>query len=131
MKITIHEKEPTIELNGLSHLDQLIAEAEKQAKDEGILSIVFLKSDNGNELGIVVGDDETVLGFNCSDGDAPYYASKGKQDSDDPIMNCYLLFQHHTEFPRKYVITLDNGLKAIHEFYESSTLPHCIEWLEI
>jgi len=31
----------------------------------------------------------------------------GKQsifENDDPILTCYLTFQHHTEFPRKYVI---------------------------
>ena len=131
MKIIIRENTPPIEVNGLTHLDQLIIAASKQAKDEEILSIIFLNADNSNQLGIVVGGDETVLGFNYNNQDQLYCASKGKQNCDDPIMTCYLLFQHHTEFPRKYVITLDNGLKAVHEFYEFNTLPNCIEWQKI
>jgi len=131
MEIIFREKEPAIELHGLTHLDQLIDAAAKQAKDQGILSIICLNADNGNSLSIVVGSDETVLSFTYGHQDPPYYASKGESDIDEPIMTCYFLFEHYTEFSRKQVIHITIGLMAVHEFYQSITLPTSIEWIEV
>jgi hypothetical protein len=131
MNIFFHEKETGTEIKRMSHLDKLMAKASKQAKHEDILSIIFLMADNRNRLGVVVGADETVLHFLYDHENPPYDVSKGEQDIDEPIMTCFLLFDHHTEFPREYVIPFDKGLLAIHEFYESSTLPTGIEWVEV
>jgi immunity protein Imm1 of predicted polymorphic toxin system len=131
MKIFFHEKETGTEIKRMSHLDKLLAKASKQAKHKNILSIIFLMADNRNKLGVVVGGDETVLHFSYDHENPPYYVSKGEQDIDEPSMTCFLLFDHHTEFPRKYVIPFDKGLLAIHEFYESVTLPTFIEWVEV
>jgi hypothetical protein len=131
MKVFFHEKEAGVEIRGVSHLDKLMAKAAKQAKAKHILSVIFLMADNLNKLGVVLGGDETVLHFSYEHEESPYYVSKGEQDIDEPIMTCFLLFDRHTEFPRKYVIPFDKGLSALHEFYESSTLPTCIEWAEV
>lgn len=91
----------------------------------------MIKSENSNEVGIVVGSEETVLTFGYAHRNPPYYVSKGTVDEDDAIMTCYVTFNHHTEFPRRYVISFAEGLKAVREFIESGGLPTCIEWTEV
>jgi len=39
--------------------------------------------------------------------------------------------QHHTEFPRKYVIPLADGVKAVRQFLDSGDFPTCINWEEV
>lgn len=131
MQVFFHEKEAGINLKGLSHLGQQINNASKQAKEQNILSMIFLKADNGNLLGVVVGGQETVLHFSYGHENPPYFASKGQQDVDEPIMTCFLLYQQHTEFHRNHVIPFTEGLLAVHEFYESGMLPTSIEWVEV
>jgi hypothetical protein len=55
---------------------------------------------------MVVGGDETVLGFDYRHRNPPYYSSRGPSNGEEPILSCQLTFQHHTEFPRKYVIPI-------------------------
>jgi len=131
VKFFLREKEAGIEIKGPSHLDELMMEAATQANDENRLGIIYLVADNQTQLGVVVGGDETVLYFSYEHENPPYYTSKGKQDDDEPVMTCYLLFQHHTEFSRKHVIPFPKGLLAVHEFYKSGTLPASIEWSEV
>jgi hypothetical protein len=90
-----------------------------------------LNDDDNNQLGLAVGGNETVLSFTYGHGDPPYYASKGKLDTDEPIFTCFLLFEHHTEFPRRQVIPFNDGVLACHEFYNLGNLPSRIEWIEV
>ena len=131
MKVIVDEKEPAIVVEGLKHLDEIIANAIERAKSEEILGIVLLKNSNDDELGLVVGSDKTVLSFNYGHGNSPYYVSKGTLDTKAPVLTCYFLFQHHTEFLRKWVIPFNIGILACHEFYNSENLPSCIEWAEV
>ncbi len=131
MKVIAHEKEPVIIVNGLVHLDEIISNAIERAKGKGLLSVILLNDDDDNQLGLVVGGDETVLSFTYSHSNPPYYASKGKLDIDEPVLTCFLLFEHHTEFSRKQVIPFNDGISACHEFFKFGNLPSCIEWIEV
>jgi hypothetical protein len=131
MKITVHEKEPVIIVSELAHLDEIISNSVERAKGEGFLSLILLNDDGDNQLGLVVGGDETVLSFTYSHSNPPYYASKGKLNTDEPVLTCFLLFEHHTEFSRKQVIPFNYGVSACHEFFKSGNLPSCIEWIEV
>jgi len=71
---------------------------------------------------MVVGGQETVLGFGSGDLNANY-ASKGASDAVEPVMTCYFMMWHHSEFPRKYVIPVADGVKAVHQFLDSGDLP--------
>jgi len=73
-------------------------------------------------------DEETVQVFNFSGEDPPYYASKGMSNDDEPLMTCYITFQHHTDFPRRHVIPFADGVKAVHQFLDTNDLPTCVEW---
>jgi hypothetical protein len=130
MKVTVHDKETPIVVDGLDHLDKIIAEAVEQAKSDELIGVILLQSDTGNELGLAVGSEETVLFFNYGHGNIPYYASKGELNKEEPAFTCFLFFEHHTEFLRKWVIPFELGLLACHEFYNSGDLPKCIEWVE-
>jgi hypothetical protein len=131
MKVVVDERESAIAVEGLKHLDEIIADAVERAKREGVLGTILLKNDYDDELGLAVGSNETVLSFNYGHGDPPYYVSKGKLDTEEPILTCYFLFQHHTEFLRKWIIPFNAGVLACHEFYNSGNLPSCIEWVEV
>ena len=39
--------------------------------------------------------------------------------------------RHHTEFSRKNVIPLADGVKAVRQFLGSNGLPTCINWEEV
>jgi hypothetical protein len=131
MRITVHETKPSIWVQSITDLDKVIAFASKEACTEGLLSIVFLEADNDNCISLVVGGDETVLGFTYGHLDPPYYASKGKDEGDEPVMTAYASFRHHTEFPRKCVVPMKDGMLAVYEFFETSDLPKCIKWVEV
>ena len=76
----------------------------------------MIEAPNKNAMTIVVGSSETVLSFDSADRNPPYFASKGASDQDEPVMTCYLNFAHHTEFPRRYVIPLKDGIEAVNQF---------------
>jgi hypothetical protein len=131
MKITVHENEPSIEVQDVASVSEVISSAAEEARATGLLNIISIEADNGNYLTLVVGGDETVLGFNYAHQDPPYYASKGKDESDEPVMTAYVALRHHTEFPRRWVISMKEGLLAVQEFCETSELPRRIEWTEV
>jgi hypothetical protein len=131
MRVTIHEKEPTLTADGLDNLDEIISAATEQAKSRGLISVILLNDENDNQLGLAVGGEETVLSFTYGHGNPPYYASKGNLDVEGPVFTCFLLYEHHTEFLRKYVIPLQLGIRACHEFYRTRKLPSCVAWVEV
>ena len=88
------------------------------------------KLPNGNVITMVVGGQETVLGFDSGDPNS-YCASKGASDAVEPVMTCYFMMSHHTEFPRKNVIPVADGVKAVHQFLDSGDLPTCIKWEQV
>jgi Immunity protein Imm1 len=90
----------------------------------GMLGAVWIEADNRNVLTMVVGGDETALGFDdCDHRNLRCYASRGASDAVAPIMACYVAMHHHTEFPRKNVIPLSDGFRAVRQFLDSGRLP--------
>ena len=111
-------------------LTDLLASASRLAQDAGMLAIVTLESEFGATLSIVVGGEETVLGFDAS-LDPPYFVSKGASNDEQPVLECYLHFEHHTEFLRNEVIPFNLGEQAAHEFLETGVRPECVQWEEV
>ena len=130
LSISVHDAEPAVRVSTATELERVIRLASEEAQARKMLNIIFLEAANGNHLSFVVGGDETVLSFTYDHRNPPYFASRGVQASTDPIMTCYVGLVHHTEFPRKYVISFERGLTATQEFAESGTLPRSIEWTE-
>jgi hypothetical protein len=131
MKITVYEDKPSIEIQDIASVNEVISSASEEAHAKGLLNVIFVEADNGNYLTLVVGGDETVLGFNYGHLDPPYYASKGNNENDEPVMTAYVSLRHHTEFPGKWVLSMQEGMLAVQEFCETGELPKCIKWTEV
>jgi len=131
LRIKIREGEAPVTVKDAAQLDEVLAQATEEARRRGILGAVLIEADKGNVLTMVVGGDETVLGFDYGEPNPRYYASRGASDAGAPIVTCYLTMQHHTEFPRKYVIPVADGVKAVREFLDSDDLPNCIKWEQV
>jgi hypothetical protein len=128
LRITTREDHAPVKVENRTQLDEVLYAASEEARTSKMLNGVVIEADNGNTLLMVVGGEETVLIFNDGGPDPTYYASKGASDDDEPVMTCYITFQHHTEFPRQHVISFADGVKAVHEFLDSDDLPACINW---
>jgi len=130
-RVTVHEKGTATTVLDYNQLDAVLRAASEEARSKNILGAIIIESENGNSITMVVGGDETVLGFDYGHGNHPYYASKGASERNEPFLTCYLSFQHHTEFPRKNVIPYNDGAKAVAQFVDSGNLPTCISWEEV
>jgi hypothetical protein len=131
LRITTRSDAAPITVRDSNQLDEVLSGAGEEARKCKVLAGVLIEADNGNTITMVVGGNETVLSFDHGHRNPPYYASKGASDADAPIMTCLLTFQHHTEFRRKYVISVDDGAKAVRQFLDSGELPTCIKWEEV
>jgi len=132
LRIEIRQGESPLTVGDATQLDEALAQAAEEARKRGMFGAVRMEAENGNVLIMVVGGDETVLSFDdYNDHDLRCYASRGASDADKPIMTCYLAMHHHTEFPRKNVIPLSDGAKAVRQFLDSGGLPTCISWEEV
>ena len=132
LKIKTRVDAAPLAVEDATQLHEALRQAAEEARKREILGAVLIEAGNGNVITMVVGGDETVLGFDdFSDPDLRCYASRGASDADEPIMTCYLAMHHHTEFLRKNVIPLSDGVKAVRQFLSSDGLPKCISWEEV
>jgi hypothetical protein len=106
-------------------------QAALQAKSVGRLNVIFLYGPNEDHLWLVVGADETVLGFNYGHGDPPYYVSEGTDEADEPLLTAYVSLDHHTEFPRRWVVPMELGGRAATEFLATGERPTAVKWVEL
>jgi hypothetical protein len=131
LRIIIRDDAAPLTVTNSSQLNEALERASDEARRRKLLGAILVEADNGNFITMVVGGEETVLGFDYGNQDAPNYASRGSSDSDVPLMTCFMTMRHHTEFPRKYVIPVADGVEAIRQFLDSSDLPTCINWEEV
>lgn len=128
--IKVREREAPLTVRDASQLDEALGQASNEARQHGLLGAIRIEAGKGNFITMVVGGQETVLGFDSGDLNADY-ASKGASDAVEPVMTCLYMMSHHTEFPRKYVIPIGDGVKAVHQFLDSGDLPTCIKWEQV
>jgi len=109
----------------------VLDEASAEARAIGRLNIVLLSAPNRDWLGIVVGGEDTVVSFNYGHGDPPYYASVGAATTDEPVLTAYVGLEHHTEFPRRWVVPSLVGRQAAREFLDTGKRPTLLGWEEL
>jgi hypothetical protein len=131
LRITTRQDKPPVTVEDDRQLDEVLDAASAEARTGKVLGAVLIEADNGNAITMVVGGEETVLGFDYGHHNPPYYSSRGPSNADEPMLTCLLTFQHHAEFPRKYVIPVTDGVKAVRQFLDSGDLPTCINWEEV
>ena len=110
-------------------LDALLDAAAAEARTRALLNVVVLIAGNGNELSLVVGSTETVLGFTFCGPPLAHYASLGATQTTEPLFTAYVGLSHHTEFPRRSVIPASQGRAAAMEFLETGTRPTSVTWV--
>ena len=130
LRAAIKDQAPDLIVNSEAVLDATLDEASAEARAAGKLNIVLLTAPNRDWLSIVVGGEETVVGYNYGHGDPPYYVSAGQAQTDDPVMTAYVGLEHHTEFPRRWVVAVAAGRQAAREFLATGKRPESIEWAE-
>src|SRR5580692_9358278 len=99
LQVRIREDAGPLKVEDDNQLDEVLRTATEEARKSGTLGAILVEAANGNVITMVVGGDETVLGFDYGHHDPPYYSSRGASNEDEPILTCELTFQHHTEFP--------------------------------
>lgn len=130
MKITIHENEDAIIAETIEKMDSIIEAATAEARSKQIINVIFFKANNGNEISLAVGGDETVLNFVYGDLEPPYFVSQGTTKEEKPVLTCHVTLEHHTEYPRSWVIPAAEGLNAVHGFFNTGELPKSITWTQ-
>jgi hypothetical protein len=130
LRVVIEEGRDELAVSSSAELEKVLNDAADQARSLDVLNIVSIFLPNADNLFLVVGGDDTVVGFNYGHGDPPYFVSKGVSLGTDPVLTAYLSLVHHTEFPRRYVIPIVAGLRAATEFGRTGKVPISIEWVE-
>jgi hypothetical protein len=131
LQVKVREGEVPVTVTDVSELDRVLQAASEEARAHKMMGAILIEAESGNVITMVVGGEETVLSFDSEHLNPPYYASRGKSDCDEPKLTCYTQFHHHSEFSRKYVIPLEDGVRAVRQFLYSGDLPTCIKWDEV
>jgi hypothetical protein len=131
LRVMMQERVPMRTVSSIPELEQALHDAALQAKGAGLLNIIFLYAPNEDHLSLVVGGDETVVGFNYGHGNPPYFASEGESEAAEPVLTAYVSLEHHTEFPRRCVVPMELGRRAAVEFLSSGERPRAVRWAEL
>jgi hypothetical protein len=131
VRASIYDRARELVLSDVEGLDATLDKAAEEARAKGKLNIVILSSSNRDWMSLVVGGEETVVGFNYGHGDPPYYASLGTELTDEPVLTAFMGLEHHTEFPRRWVVPVAAGREAAREFLLTGALPTTLKWVEV
>jgi hypothetical protein len=131
LQVRIRDDAESLTVEDSSQLEKALHAEAEEARRRGVLGAVLLEAANGNVITMVVGGEETVLGFTYGHHNPPYYSSRGPSNADEPMLTCLLTFHYHAEFPRKYVIPVSDGVNAVRQFLDSGDLPTSINWEEV
>jgi len=63
VRVKIHEDKAPLKVKDVTELDEVLRAASEEARVRGMLGAISIEADNGNVIVMVVGDEETVLGF--------------------------------------------------------------------
>jgi hypothetical protein len=131
IRVSVYDREPDLILSDVKALDAVLDKASAEARGKGKLNIVVLGAPNRDWLSLVVGGEESVVGFNHGHGNPPYYASLGKDQTDLPVLTAFMGLEHHTEFPRRWVVSDGAGRQAAREFLLTGERPSSLQWAEV
>jgi hypothetical protein len=128
---SIHDRVPERQVSDVNELDAVLDEASAEARTAGKLNVVILSAPNRDWLSLVLGGEETVVSFNYGHGNPPYFASVGAAETDEPALTAFVGLQHHTEFPRRWVVSTAAGRQAAREFLSTGQRPSSLAWEEV
>jgi hypothetical protein len=118
------EVESAAELDGL--LDRVAVEARAAGKPQDVQVTVAA----AGTLGIVLGDDRSVLNHIPADSDPPYMVSVGAEAGEDPFV-FYVAGDHYSESLRRNTIPLEAARAAMRHFLATGELSPEVQWEQV
>ncbi len=131
LSVSIHDKVADKVVESPGEIDAVIESAGSEASGLDRLNIISFTAPSGNYVSLVVGSDETVVSFTYGHHCPPYFASKGSSEEATPVMTAFVGLKHQTEFPRNWVIPIEQGISAVRAFAEDGELPQTTQWVEL
>jgi len=113
------------EVESEKELEDTIRDFNKKAKSYPTMVDLFKTDKDPAMLICLNGSDETILLWNDPEG-IPSFTSRSK-DHDEGVV----IFDentNYTELSKRFLIKLDDGIKAIKEFLRTNELPSSINW---
>ena len=117
-----------VAVKDLAHLMELLAEAGKDARASPTMA--ELVSPSGVACAIGLGRERSVVTFNASYAEPPYFISRGDLPSGgEPLVFVYN--GHWTGFDPAESVPADQAVLALKEFFETSERPSVVEFDEV
>lgn len=124
-----HDKREVV--TSIEQLDTLLDRIEAEARRRRRPQLVELAGRDGRgTLGVVVGNDRSLLNHTPADNDPPYLTSRGDEDHDQPF-TFYVAGDHHSESHWRNTIAKDAAREATHEFLIKGRLDDRVRWDEV
>src|SRR5262245_15546081 len=78
LRAEIEQGRPMTIVADIDRLEATLRDAAEQSRSRGRLNIIFLYAPTDDYLTLVVGGEETVIGFNRANNAPPYFVSSGE-----------------------------------------------------
>jgi hypothetical protein len=85
---------------------------------------------HGYEVLLGLGLLESFVHVERESGEPPYLVTLGDPAAEGELA-FYLHEEHHTEIPRRYLISTSEALRIVREFFETGARSTSVEWEEI
>ncbi|MDP1847220.1 MAG: Imm1 family immunity protein [Solirubrobacteraceae bacterium] len=118
------------EVRTAAELDALLERLATEARAEGRPQDVQLTVEGAGTLGMVVGDDRSVLNHVPDNLDPPYMVSVGSEVSDEPFV-FYVAGDNYSEALHRNTILPPAARAAMRHFLATGALSPEVEWEQI
>ncbi len=127
-KVRWSEADPPVEVAGGKDLeDCLLSVAAKCRPALPIIAQVYV---HGFEVGLGLGLPESFVHVERESGQPPYIITVGAPEAEG-VVAFYLHGQHHTEIPRRNLISTPEALRVVRDFFERGSRSTSVEWEEV
>jgi hypothetical protein len=117
-----------VAVKDLAHLMERLAEAGKDAGASH--TMVELVSPSGVACAIGLGRERSVVTFNASYAEPPYFISRGDLPSGGEAL-VFFYNGHWTGFGPEESVPTDQAVLAFKEFFETGERPSAVEFVEV
>ncbi len=100
------------------------------AKCRPALPIIAQVYVHGFEVGLGLGLPESFVHVERESGQPPYIITVGAPEAEG-VVAFYLHGQHHTEIPRRNLISTPEALRVVRDFFERGSRSTSVEWEEV
>jgi hypothetical protein len=129
-RIRVHwsERESVIEVSDADELEHVLDDIASSASAE-YPTIVFIDS-HGYRVSLGLGREKSFVHFEQESGDPPYIITVGDSGAGGTVA-FYLLGNHHTEIPRRNLISTEKAREVLHEWVQRAVRSTDMKWEEV